>query len=245
MRRNHRAHDEESSQWPKTIQMCGCKGGLIMTIIEISDERSRALLKNREGTSDQRKAVELDEVLLGILHRLDDGTSERKVAYDHLLAIENEMKRRGWRGGFARYLVAICFGVVATLAWQSYGEIPKQIIAANAPELGWPPETKQTQVATVAQTVPAAVVPKTPGATSIDPQQHQIVVGLTALGQTVDQLAASQDQMVHQIDMLQNSNQEILASNREILEKIPAPPPPPPTVAPTHKPTASIRRPYP
>src|SRR6516165_2629981 len=245
MRRNRPAHDEESSQWPKTIQMCGCKGGLIMTIIEISDERSRALLKNREGTSDQRKAVELDEVLLGILHRLDDGTSERKAAYDHLLAIENEMKRRGSRGGFARYLVGICFGVVATLAWQSYGEIPKQIIAANAPELGWPPETKQTQVATVAQTVPAAVVPKTLGATSIDPQQHQIVLGLTALGQTVDQLAASQDQMVHQIDMLQNSNQEILASNREILEKIPAPPPPPPTVAPTHKPTASIRRPYP
>jgi hypothetical protein len=101
-------------------------------------------------------------------------------------------------------------------------------------------------VATVAQTVPTAVVPKTTGAPSIDPQQvHQIVVGLAALGQTVDQLAASQDQMVHQIDMLQNSSQEILASNREILEKIPAPPPPPPTVAPTHKPTASIRRPYP
>jgi hypothetical protein len=51
--------------------------------------------------------------------------------------------------------------------------------------------------------------------------------------------------MVHQIDMLQTTNQEILASNREILEKIPTPPPPPPTIAPTHKPTASIRRPYP
>src|SRR5262249_30233197 len=126
------------------------------------------------------------------------------------------------------------------------GEIPKQIIAANAPGLGWPPETKQPQVATVAQTVPAAVVPKTPSAPSIDPQQvHQIVVDLAALGQTVDQLAASQDQMVHQIDLLQTSNQEIVASNREILEKIPAPPPPPPTVAPTHKPAASIRRPYP
>ena len=212
----------------------------------MSDERSGAFLKNLEGTSDQRKAVELDDVLLGILHRLDDGTSERKAAYDRLLAIENEMKRRGWRGGFARYLVAICFGVVATLAWQSYGEIPKQIIAANAPELGWPPETKQTQVATVAQTVPAAVVPKALAAPSNDPEQvHQIAVDLAALGQTVDQLAANQDQMVHQIDMLQTSNQEILASNREILEKIPAPPPPPPTVAPTHKPTASIRRPYP
>lgn len=43
----------------------------------------------------ERKAVGLDEVLLGILHRLDDGTSERKKAYDRLLAIEDEMKRRG------------------------------------------------------------------------------------------------------------------------------------------------------
>jgi hypothetical protein len=93
-------------------------------------------------------------------------------------------------------------------------------------------------VATVAQAVPASVVPKAPAASSIDPEQmHQIAVDLATLGQTVDQLAASQDQMVHQIDTLQASNLEILASNREILEKIPAPPPPPPpTVAPTHKP---------
>src|SRR6516165_4001568 len=156
--------------------------GIIMTLIEMSDERSRALLKNLEGTSDQRKALVSDEVLLGILHRLDDGTSERKKAYDRLLAIENEMKRRGSRGGFARYLVAICIGVAATLAWQSYGEVPKQIIAAKAPELGWSPETKQmiaswvqtkpsggpestavrpflpeTRVATVVQAVPASV----------------------------------------------------------------------------------------
>jgi hypothetical protein len=245
-----------------------------MTIIEMSDERSRALLKNLE-TSDQQKAVKLDEVLLGILHRLDDGTSERKKAYDHLLAIENEMTRLGSRGGFARYLVAICIGVAATLAWQAYGEVPRQIIAAKAPELGWSPESKQmiagwvqqfgstkppaspestagrpslpeARVATVAQTVPAAVVPKAPAVPSINPEQvHQIAVDLAALGQTVDQLAASQDQMVHQIDTLQTSNQEILASNREILEKIPAPPPPPPTVAPTHKPTIRTPRPRP
>src|SRR5262249_18813395 len=232
----------------------------------MSDEQSRAFLKNLEGTSDQRKAVELDDVLLGILHRLDDGTSERKATYDRLLVIENEMTRRASRGGFARYLLAICIGVAATLAWQSYGEIPKQIIAAKAPQLGWSTETKQiiaswvqpgpestaarpslpvAQVATAAQTVPSAVVPKAPAAPSIDPDQvHRIAVDLAALGQTVDQLAANQDQMVHQIDMLQTSNQEILASNqeilasnREILERIPAPPPPPPAVAPTNKPT--------
>src|SRR5215469_15530883 len=211
-----------------------------MTIIEMSDERSRALLKNLESPSDQRKAVEVDAVLLGILHRLDGGTSERKKAYDRLLAIESEMKRLGSRGGIAGYLVAICIGVAATLAWQSYGEVPKQIIAAKAPELGWSRETKQMIASWVqhfgwtkppagpesaavqpsmpkmqVETMPAAVVPKAPAAPSIDTEQvHQIAVDLAALGQTVDQLAASQDQMVHQIDTLQTSNQEILVSNR-------------------------------
>src|SRR5262249_62175516 len=110
----------------------------------MSDERSGAFLKNLEGTSDQRKAVDLDDVLLGILHRLDDGTSERKATYDRLLAIENEMKRRASRGGLARYLVAICIGGAAAWAWESYGEVPKQIIVAKGPGLGWAPETKLT-----------------------------------------------------------------------------------------------------
>jgi hypothetical protein len=97
-------------------------------------------------------------------------------------------------------------------------------------------------------------VPKAPATPSIDPEQvHQTALDLGALRQTVDQLAASQDQMVHQIDTLQASNQEILTSNQAILEKIPAPPPPPPPVAPTHKPAtrtppsqrAPIPRPYP
>ncbi|MGC2081672.1 MAG: hypothetical protein WA728_37765 [Xanthobacteraceae bacterium] len=190
------------------------------------------------------------------------------------------MKRRGPRG-FARYLVPICIGVAATLAWQSYGEVPRRMMAASVPELGWSPGTKhmianwvqqlgwtkpsagpestaiqpsvpETQVATVGQTVP---IPKTPAAASVDPEQvHQIAVDLAALGRTVDQLAASQDQMVHQIDTLRTSNQEILTSNQEILEKVAAPtPPPPPPVAPTRKPTtatppsqrAPIPRPYP
>jgi hypothetical protein len=183
------------------------------------------------------KPVEWEDVLLGIRHHLDDGTSERKEVYDRLLAIEKEIKKRGSRSsrGLARYLVAICIGVAATLAWQSYGE-----------ELGWSPEVKQI---IVVQTLPAAVVPKAPTASTIDPEQvNQIALDLGALRQTVDQLAASQDQMVHQIDTLQTSNQEILTSNQEILEKIPAPPPPPPAVAPTGKPatrTPSSRAPIP
>ena len=140
------------------------------------------------------------------------------------------------------------------------------MIATSAPELGWSlgarqmiaswvqqsgwakpeagpdtavqPSVPETQVATVVQTLPAAVVPKAPTASSIDPELvHQIALDLGALRQTVDQLAASQDQMMHQIDTLQTSNQEILTSNQEILEKIPAPPPPPPPAATTGKPT--------
>jgi hypothetical protein len=57
-------------------------------------------------------------------------------------AIESAIKRRRSRG-IVRYLVAIGIRVAATLAWQSYGEITKQIIATKAPELGWSPETKQ------------------------------------------------------------------------------------------------------
>jgi hypothetical protein len=222
-----------------------------------SDKVDEPLPKNLEGTSDQRKPVEWQDVLLGISHHLDDGTSERKAVNDRLLAMESEIKRRGSRRspGFTRYLLAICIGVAATLAWQSYGETTKQMIATSAgtkqmiasvvQQLGWTkspsgpestaaqPSVPGTQLASVVQTVP---VPKVPAAASIDPEQvHQIAVDLAALGRTVDQLAASQDQMVHQIDTLQTSNQEILTSNQEILEKIPAPPPP--DVAPSHKPT--------
>jgi hypothetical protein len=39
--------------------------------------------------------------------------------------------------GFVRFLVAICIGIAGTLAWQSYGDSTKQIIAKRAPELGW------------------------------------------------------------------------------------------------------------
>jgi hypothetical protein len=79
---------------------------------------------------------ELDELISAISHHLDQESSERKAIYRRLSAIENEMGGRESRG-FARYLVAICIGVSATLVWQSYGEAAKRIIAARTLELGW------------------------------------------------------------------------------------------------------------
>ena len=147
-----------------------------------------------------------------------------------------------------RFLVAICVGVAAILAWQSYGEAAKQIIATRAPELGWSPEAKQmiaswveqlgwtkppvveSKAAPVTQTAPEMVAPKAPAAPSLNPQQvHQIETDIAAVRQaverhladvraTVEQLAASQDQMAREIEKLQ-------AADIEILEKIPTPPP--------------------
>jgi hypothetical protein len=108
------------------------------------DKRLRATVKDFQRTSDQWKPAEdLQNLLSRIDHNLDYETSERRAIYYRLVALEGEMKRRGSRK-FARYLVAICIGIVAgALTWQVYGEASKQIIATSAAELGWSPEAKQ------------------------------------------------------------------------------------------------------
>ena len=166
--------------------------------------------------------------------------------------LDSQTKRRA-SGVFGRYLVAICIGVAGTLAWQPYADATKQIIATRAPELGWSPEAKQmitnwvqqlgwtkspagpdntaaqpsvqeTQVATVAEIVPT----QAPAVPSLDPEQvQQITQRLALLQQTVERLAATQDQMEREITRLQ-------AAQVQILLKLPAPPPPP--AAPARKP---------
>lgn len=195
-----------------------------------------------------------------IYYRLQAIESQTKMA------IESQMKGRD-SGRFARYVVAICIGVAGTLAWQSYGATAKQIIVTKAPELGWSPEARQMivswvqelgwtkppagpentvvrpsapetpQAAPVAQIAPEA--PKAPAAPSVDPEQvHQIALDLAAVRQTVEKLAASQDQIAREIDRLQ-------AADVEILAKIPVPPPPRPIAAPARKPMPVSRAPMP
>jgi hypothetical protein len=215
------------------------------------NEQLRVAFKDFELPSHQPKpGGDLHEVMAGIGRHLHNESLAIKTISDRLLAIEQQTKRRGSRG-FARYLIAICIGAAATLAWLSYGEEAKQIIAAKAPELGWSPETKQLIVnwvqqlgwtkplvvesKAVTQTAPETVAP-------IDPVQLQQMVqslaalresvqqladrqvSLVTLGQIVDQLTASQDKIGRNIDRLQEAVAEILV-------KMPEPPPPPPIVA--------------
>lgn len=142
------------------------------------------------------------------------------------LEYERFSRKRPSRGNralraFARFLITFCIGVAATLAWQSYGDAAREMIAESYPQLGW----LTPQAARPAQPTPAAVSPELL-------QLKATQLGLTLVQQKVDQLAAqfsaSQQQTAGDIAALQTAAQDIL-------HKISAPPPRPPA-APARKP---------
>jgi hypothetical protein len=111
------------------------------------EDQLRAIVKEASLqprlVEDLHGSEDAQSLLYSLLSRhLDRESSERQAIYRRLRTIENAIKRRRPRG-IVRYLVAMGIGVAATLAWQSYGEATKQIIATKAPELGWSLETKQ------------------------------------------------------------------------------------------------------
>src|SRR6266852_3818707 len=55
----------------------------------------------------------------------------------------------------ARFLITFCVGVAATLAWQSYGDAAREMIANASPQLGW----LAPQAAPVAQNAPDTIAP--------------------------------------------------------------------------------------
>ena len=204
---------------------------------------ARAVVAPAVGSSNDKLYEQLRHELLSVLgDRLDHESSEQKAIYDRLVAIETQTKRRGSRG-FVRFLLAICIGVAATLAWQSYGDAAKQVIATRAPELGWSPDAKQMiaswvqqlggakppagpavrpsaletpQTASVAQTAPENVAPKAPAAPSLDPEQmQQLTRSLTTLQKTVEQLAAGQDRMAREMARLEADLVDIFVKVRE------------------------------
>lgn len=154
--------------------------------------------------------------------------------------VERPSRVRRARRAFSRYLIAICIGVGATLAWQAYAEVIKQTIATKAPEFGWSPEIQQLIAATLQQfgwtksaepesgVPPAAASAAQPAPfaqASFDPagskpsagpsptleQVQQIASDLTVLKQAVTQLSSNQDQMALDLAKVQATDQEVLS----------------------------------
>ena len=137
-------------------------------------------------------------------------------------------KQPSLRGRAARSLIIFCIGVAATLAWQSYGDATREMIATSYPQLGWlAPQTA------AAESTPEITAPTAP-ATGLDsPELRSILVNLGAVRQSVDELAAqfaaSQQQMANDIAKLN-------AAEQDIFDKISSAPPPRPAAAPARKP---------
>jgi uncharacterized coiled-coil protein SlyX len=214
-----------------------------------------------------KPAEGMHEVLVGIGRHLNNTTAALETICSRLEAVEQQTKRRGAGSvtgyllavcvGVAAFLVWQSYGeaakqIIATKAPElGWSPGAKQMIAGWVQHLGWnkppaiaegtaaqssAPETQQ--VASAVQSVPQNAAPKAPVAPSIDPEQvHQIVSDVAAQRQTIEQIAASQDQMARVVDRLQGAVAEILV-------KMPEPPPPPPVAAavpapkPKPKPTA-------
>jgi hypothetical protein len=149
-------------------------------------------------------------------------------------------------GSFARFALAACIGVGATLAWQSYGQSAKQMLATWIPHLGWvpslplispspgpdiaapvaPPAGVEVPVLAAApaqppplgQTEPDRVVLAAPSASSEPVQPEAIARDLTTIQQTLEQLMARQEEMARDIVKLQ-------VAQEDIRRKISAPPP--------------------
>jgi hypothetical protein len=97
-------------------------------------------------------------------------------------------------------LISFCIGVAATLTWQSYSDATRQIIATWSPQLGWlAPQTSAPQTApnTIEQLI-ARIVDRI--VTNIAASQEPIV-------HTIDQLAASQEELTREIIKLEAISQ--------------------------------------
>ena len=94
-------------------------------------------------------------------------------------------------------LVTFCSGIAATLAWQSYGDAAREMIANSYPQLGWlapqPPPTAQNAPDVIALAAPAAPSPD---------QQQLNAMSLDAVRQSIDRIAASQEQIARSVDRL-------------------------------------------
>jgi hypothetical protein len=116
-----------------------------------------------------------------------------------------------------RFLMVLCLGVAGTLVWQWYGNTALELIGNSFPQFAW----LRPQAVAQVQSPPEMVAPN---AARYDPpdleQLKAIALGLAALRQSVDRLAAqsvaSQQQMASDIAKLR-------VGERAIFDKMASP----------------------
>jgi hypothetical protein len=113
-----------------------------------------------------------------------------------------------------RFVIVVLIGVGATLGWQAYGNMAKEMLAAHAPEQAW-------LLSYLPATKPPAPVAAAPSpALQLEP----LASNLEFVRRSVEQLALKQEQMIRNIAVLQ-------ALDEDIRQKVSSPPPPAPSAA--------------
>jgi hypothetical protein len=106
------------------------------------------------------------------------------------------LRKRALRALF-RFLAIFCVGVGATLAWQSYGDAAREMIANSYPQLRW----LTPQPLSTAQNAPGMIGRATPAAPSFDQRQGD-ATSLDAIRQSVDRISAGYDQIMRSIEQI-------------------------------------------
>jgi len=166
---------------------------------------------------------------------LTEPFSDEKIDPAVLAVLRSEQPSLWWRAAWV--LIIFCMGVAATLAWQSYGDATKELIARSFPQLSW--SSPQT-VGAATPEMTSRIAP----ATTSDSQGliESVLVNLAAVRQSMDQLAAefvaSQQQIASDIAKLK-------AAEQEISDKISSAPSAQPNAAPVQPAPTSARKPAP
>jgi hypothetical protein len=114
---------------------------------------------------------------------------------------QSERPRLGKRIVLALAAITFCTGVAATLAWQSRGDAARKAIASAVPRLGW----LAPQASPVTQSTPDIVAPAATAAPAPSPDQQQLTampLDLDAVRQSVDRVAAGQEQMTRSVERI-------------------------------------------
>ena len=117
-----------------------------------------------------------------------------------------------------RFLITLCIGVAATLAWQSYGDAARQMIANSYPQFGW----LAPQAEPVAQNAPDVIALAAPATPSLDQHQSNATsLDLDAVRQSIDQIvnnmATNQEQITRSVDRIAVS---VAASQERITRSV-------------------------
>src|SRR5262245_6483476 len=126
------------------------------------------------------------------------------------------LRKRASRA-LSRFLITFCIGVAATLAWQSYRDAARQMIANSHPLLGW----LAPQAEPLAQSSPNTIALAAPATPTFDQQQlGPVSLDLDTVRQSIDRIAAGQEQMQEQITRSIDSIDQLATSIATSQEQI-------------------------